>query len=134
MIKYLLDTHAFLWHASPDPKSLKRLSATALRIIDGAEPGALAISDATIIEIGYLLHGGKLDYGNRRAEDVLAPAFAKVARIPISLNAAIRSHALPLPHGDPHDRLIVATALELGVPLITKDGNITDSGIVPVIW
>ncbi len=32
------------------------------------------------------------------------------------------------------DRLIVATALDLGVPLVTKDGNITDSGVVRVVW
>ena len=132
MIKYLLDTHAFVWAA--DPKDLKKLSSKARRVVENTAPGALAISDATIIEIGYLLHNGKLDYGLRRADEVLAPALAKIPRIPISLNAAIRSHALPLPHGDPHDRLIVATALELGVPLITKDSNITDSGIVPVIW
>ena len=32
------------------------------------------------------------------------------------------------------DRLIVAEALVLGVPLITKDGNITDSGVIRVVW
>ena len=41
---------------------------------------------------------------------------------------------LALPHPDPYGRLIVAEALVLGVPLITKDGNITDSGIVRVVW
>jgi len=134
MIKYLLDTHAFLWTASPDPKDLKRLGVRARRIIDSATQDELAISDDTIVEIGYLLHVGKLDYGAKNAIDVLAPALAKVTRVPISLTAAINAPSLPLLHGDPHDRLIVATALDLGVPLITKDGNITDSGIVPVIW
>lgn len=33
-----------------------------------------------------------------------------------------------------HDRLIVATALYFDVPLITKDKQITESGIVTVIW
>jgi len=132
MIKYLLDTHAFLW--ASDPKDLKQLSLKARRIIENAAPGALAISDNTIIEIGYLLHVGKLDFGTKCPVDALAPGFAKVTRIPISLTAAINAPSLALPHGDPHDRLIVATALELSVPLITKDANITDSGLVPVIW
>lgn len=35
---------------------------------------------------------------------------------------------------DPFDRLIVAEALVLRVPLITKDSNITDSGVVRVVW
>jgi hypothetical protein len=38
---------------------------------------------------------------------------------------------------DPWDRLIVATAIELGVPLITADGAITalsESGVVEVVW
>jgi PIN domain nuclease of toxin-antitoxin system len=134
MIKYLLDTHAFVWTASPNPKDLKRLGVKARRIIDNATPDELAISDNTIMEIGCLLHIGKLDYGLRRPTDVLGPAFEKVTRIPMSLTAAINAPSLALPHGDPNDRLIVATALELGVPLITKDANITDSGIVPVVW
>jgi PIN domain nuclease of toxin-antitoxin system len=29
---------------------------------------------------------------------------------------------------------IVATALDLGVPLVTKDANITDSGLVETVW
>jgi hypothetical protein len=33
------------------------------------------------------------------------------------------------PYPDPFDRLIVAEALVPGVPLITKDGNITDSAV-----
>ena len=41
---------------------------------------------------------------------------------------------LALPHADPFDRLFVAEAIVLGVPLITKDGIITDSGVVRVIW
>jgi len=133
MIKYVLDTHAFLWGASPE-KDRKKLGVEARRIIENAAPGELAISDATIIEIGWLLHTGRIDFGTKYAADVLAPLFEKTARLPISLNAAIRAPALALPHGDPHDRLIVATALDIGVPLITKDGNITDSGIVLVIW
>ena len=35
---------------------------------------------------------------------------------------------------DPFDRIIVATAVELGLPLITKDGAITESNLVGVYW
>ena len=35
---------------------------------------------------------------------------------------------------DPSDRLIVGTALALGLPLITADSTITASGLVPIVW
>jgi PIN domain nuclease of toxin-antitoxin system len=35
---------------------------------------------------------------------------------------------------DPWDRFIVATAVLLGVPLVTPDARIVSSGIVPTIW
>jgi PIN domain nuclease of toxin-antitoxin system len=37
-------------------------------------------------------------------------------------------------HNDPFDALICAAARSLGLPLITRDGNIEDSGVVDVIW
>ncbi len=36
--------------------------------------------------------------------------------------------------GDPHDRLISATAIVHGLPLVTSDRKIRDSGEVPCIW
>ena len=36
--------------------------------------------------------------------------------------------------GDPADRFIVGTALELGVPLVTRDQRITNWGHVETIW
>jgi PIN domain nuclease of toxin-antitoxin system len=39
-----------------------------------------------------------------------------------------------LPHADPFDRIIVATARQHRLTLITKDANITDSGVVKVLW
>jgi len=46
----------------------------------------------------------------------------------------VKAPFLDLPHADPLDRLIVTKAIVLGVPLITKDGSITDSGVVRVVW
>ncbi len=37
-------------------------------------------------------------------------------------------------HQDVQDRLIVATAMRLDVPLITADAEITDWGGIPVLW
>ena len=44
------------------------------------------------------------------------------------------NEARTLPFRDPADCLIVGTALRLGMPLITKDQEIVDSGLVETIW
>jgi PIN domain nuclease of toxin-antitoxin system len=37
-------------------------------------------------------------------------------------------------HGDPADRLIVATALTHGAALVTKDERIREAGVVRTLW
>ncbi len=129
-IKYVLDTHALVWSVlSPD-----RLGLKALRVIESAGPGELAITSATIIELGRLIDADKIDLNSRRPSDIFGDALAYNVVVPTSLEAAIKAPVLGLPHADPYDRLIVAEALVLGVPLITKDGTITDSRLVRVIW
>src|SRR5438128_4909927 len=44
------------------------------------------------------------------------------------------NEASQLPFRDPFDCLIAGTALRLGIPLITKDQAIVDSGLVETIW
>jgi PIN domain nuclease of toxin-antitoxin system len=41
---------------------------------------------------------------------------------------------LELPHGDPFDRIIVASARHHKLPLVTRDRNISASGLVRVVW
>ena len=47
---------------------------------------------------------------------------------------AVRAASLPDPIRDPADRLIIATAIERGVPLVTKDDRIHRAGVVETIW
>ncbi len=129
-IKYVLDTHALAWSVlSPE-----KLGSKAAQVIESAGPGELAIPSAAVIEMGRLINEGKIDLGARRPSAVFEKALAYNPVIPTSFEAALKAPVLGLPHSDPFDRLIVAEALALGVPLVTKDGNITDSGIVRVIW
>lgn len=129
-IRYLLDTHALVWSVlSPE-----RLGFASRRVIESAGPGELAIASASIMELGRLIDADKIDLTDRRPSEVFDHALAYNVVIPVSLEAAIKAPALGLPHFDPYDRLIVAEALVLGVPLISKDGNISDSGIVRVVW
>ena len=61
-------------------------------------------------------------------------ASTKLAVLPVTMEVGIVAARLRDPVRDPIDRIIVATALLQGVPLVTKDHKISASGAVPTIW
>ena len=128
-LKYLLDTHAFLWAATDED----RLGATSARAILLTPYEQLAISDVSLQEIGLLLHLGRISFNGSPAT-VLGNLLNYVSVLPITLEIAIAAPALAMPHGDQFDRIIVATAKVHRLPLITKDGNTTDASLVATIW
>lgn len=128
-LKYLLDTHAFLWAAVED----QRLSARAARVIATTPWDRLAIGDVTLQEIGLLLHLGRLRL-SASPTAVLRPLLDFVTVLPITLEIALAAPALPLPHGDQFDRIIAATAKLHKLVLVSKDSNIAGAGIVETLW
>lgn len=98
-----------------------------------ASDGEIGISDVTLQEIGHLLHNDKISIPGppgRWLEEMLL----HITLVPISADAAILAPALGLRRADPFDRIIVATAKTLGIPLITRDANIVDSKLVRIVW
>jgi PIN domain nuclease of toxin-antitoxin system len=80
-------------------------------------------------EIGLLSRPGRpntvhfLPDPRTRFARVLAAAAIKQAAL--TPDIAIDSAHLPLPlHGDPADRLLIATARHLGMPIVTRDRQI----------
>ena len=128
-LKYLLDTHAFLWAAVDESK----LGAQATRAIVSTPYEQLAISDVSLQEIGLLLHSGRISF-TRSPRAVLTPLLDYLSVIPITLDIAIAAPALALPHGDQFDRIITATAKVHRLTLITKDANIEESSLVTTLW
>jgi PIN domain nuclease of toxin-antitoxin system len=128
-LKYILDTHAFLWAANDED----RLSAKAARAIMTTPYEQLAIADVTLQEIGLLLHSGRISFKGSPAT-VLGSLLNYVTVLPITLDIAIAAPALALPHGDQFDRIITATAKVLRLPLVTKDANITNASVVATLW
>ena len=126
----MLDTHAWLWWAA-DRKKLSRSLQRRL-----ANERELVISAISCWEVGMLIDHGRLKLrGDARAGIREALAVARLRVVPVSeaiaTEAGLLGHGF---HGDPADRLIVATALELRAPLATKDDRIRDSGLVKTIW
>lgn len=126
-----LDTHALLWWTlAPE-----QLSPEARRIVGEMEIHGGFASAISIWEIGIKCQRRKLDLPlsvdefTRRLE-----RGGVVELVPVDTEIWLRSLALPWSHSDPADRIIVATALSKGVPLLTKDHAIRSFGGVTSIW
>jgi len=92
-------------------------------------------------EISTKVAKGKLSLSLPTADWVAASmSDRRCSLAPLSAQASVRAGQLGLDgfHGDPADRLIVATALELGVPLITADGLIREWAVtrrsLSIMW
>jgi len=126
-----LDTHALLWWAL-DPA---RLSAEAQRAVGRMERDGGIASAISIWEIGIKVKRGKLEIPI--VVDELARRIERggvVDLLPVDTSTWLRSLSLEWEHTDPADRVIVATALMRGVPLLTKDATIHAFGGVTCVW
>lgn len=127
-----LDTHAVLWMLAKPEK----LSRRARRAIEQARTNheGLAISAVTLYELAQGVFRNRMQV-HAELDEVLAEIEELVAVMP--LTSAIAARAAKLPDGfprDPFDRIIAATALVHGSQLVTADGPIRRSGVVPTIW
>jgi len=127
------DSHALVWYLSGS----RRLSRAARSALEDAEASkGLVVSVASMIDLWYVSQStGRVstaDLGELRRR--LASSDA-VRLEPVSLAIADASMTIPRTVlADPWDRLILATAIALGVSLVTADGPIRKSGLVDTIW
>ena len=55
--------------------------------------------------------------------------------LPVDNYVAVKSVNLPQPlHSDPADRIIIATAITIGAPVVTKDEKVLNYPHVKTIW
>lgn len=124
----LLDTHIALWLDSGN----ERLRVSTRRLIEDCWQGGgtIFLSAVTAWEIALLVDTGRIaldlsaDAWVRRFLD--RPGFDPA---PLTCGAATNGYQLShLEHRDPADRLLIATAIELGCPLVTYDERIAKFG------
>jgi len=129
-VKYLLDTHVFLWWLLDDP----RLSQTAREIISDPKT-TLFFSVVSAWEIAIKARFGKIKFITKPLERFLREELQAndVQVLPVLLHHVLREHTLPLLHRDPFDRMLIAQALEEHLTLITSDARIKAYN-VPVMW
>lgn len=122
----LLDTHVWLWWLLGDG-ALKTSEREALDRLAGKS--SIAISWATIWETEILERKGRItllpDFKSWM-EIALNPSYCTL--IPVDLETIMAQRNLPESfHPDPADRLIVTTAISMGMPLATHDSKILAS-------
>lgn len=114
LIAAVFDTHVWVWSAAGDARAekLRDFSGTAV------------VSAISQWEVSMLAMKGRLVLkpdGETWFSANLAPP---VSLAPLSAEISLTSGRLPDFHGDPADRIIVATAMTMGIPLITADERI----------
>ena len=114
----VLDTHAAIWLAD-DNALLGRISRTMA--LDAREEGGLSISAISFWEIALLSIKGRLELRASPAELRLDLLSSGVVELPLTGDIAMLAVELTLPHSDPADRFIVATAILQGATLMTAD-------------
>ncbi len=129
----VLDTHTWIWFISK-PEVLSKQATKALSA--AVEEKSVLISSISAWEVALLVIKKRLtlslDVTDWIAKSENLPFIQFIA---VSNSIAIKSVNLPQPlHPDPADRIIIATALSTGAPLVTKDKKLLHYPHVKTIW
>ena len=125
----VLDTHAWIWWAS-EPSRLGRKGRAA---IDAAD--RIGVPAVCALEVAAAVSRGRITLDRAPLEWIeQALALPRVELLPLTPAVAVKATQLGAFHGDPADRLIVATAVLGGATLVTKDRNIRGYSAVATIW
>ena len=104
--------------------------------VPGPDPNNHEFSDNVFWEICQLVNKGKIDF-SVNLEDWLTELNKKSAFQFVVIDNIIAYNSQALPgnfHKDPADRFIVATAIQLGATIVTKDQKIRRYKHVKTIW
>ncbi len=134
MKRYVTDTHPLIWALSNDPQ----LSPRAQRAFAEADTGQAVIIIPPIVPVEMIYLSEKDRIPAQLVDDLLAkvskPGLSyRLGELNVSVITSLRQisrHFIP----EMPDRIIAATAKAIGAELITRNGMITTSGLVSVIW
>jgi PIN domain nuclease of toxin-antitoxin system len=115
MTKLLLDTHVVLWWFANEP--LGDEADAAIR----ASRSVVCVSAVSAVEIGLKSAIGKLSAPDDLEGQLRRHRFTP---LPVTIAHGTRLGELPVHHGDPFDRLLVAQAQLEGLTIVTRDPRI----------
>jgi PIN domain nuclease of toxin-antitoxin system len=121
---FLLDTHYWLWFQIGNAQRLNPAARDELSDMQARRD--LYLSAVSVWEVARLAADGHIDLGesvDRFLETGTREGGLQL--VPLSTRVLIESTRLPGDlHRDPSDRLLVATAREHGLTLVTRDGEL----------
>ncbi len=116
LLAAIFDTHVWVWCAAGDERASRLVGFQ----------GQVVVSAISVWEVAMLESRGRLQLEPDAQTWIASNLQPPVSLEPISAEIAVTSCQLPEFHGDPADRLIVATGITLGIPLITADKKIQE--------
>lgn len=128
-MRLLLDTHALLWALEANPK-LSRKAAAAL----SDDANEILVSAASVMEVTTKHRLGKLPQAALVVADWDdAMKAVRATPLAVSVKHAAQAGALPIPHRDPFDRMLIAQAAIEDACLISNE-KLFDTFGVERIW
>ena len=130
MDEYIVDTHALIWYFSDSP----RLGDRARSVFTRGDSGEtiLYIPSIALAELYYanVKNGSPIDFDEmyrtlNESDQFLFVDFVESDVLEFGADSKVT---------EMHDRMIVGVARRLKAPLITIDKNITQSGLVEIVW
>jgi PIN domain nuclease of toxin-antitoxin system len=126
-LRLLLDT-VVLVHAVESPERLSKRAVAALQTPENI----LELSSVSLTEIAIKAALGKLQISAVQIQEALRDLDLRI--LPFTGEHALRLFDLPLHHGDPFDRQIIAQALCEEIPIVTSDDKFSLYKPLKVIW
>ncbi|HEX6502772.1 MAG TPA: type II toxin-antitoxin system VapC family toxin [Terriglobales bacterium] len=127
-MRVLFDTHAFVWWL----ENSERLSKKARSTIED-HGTTMLVSAASAWELAIKANIGKLNSLSLVVDMPRHVHEESFEELSISVEHAARAGLLPLHHRDPFDRLLVAQAQALNVPILSAD-SVLDQYDVQRLW
>lgn len=134
-LSIVADTHAIVWYMD-DPTMLSSLADSALTAAADDGVARIYLSSITLVELQYLTEKSRIK------PSVLPQLLIELDRVDsfmkvVSVDRLVADALVYIPRTvvpDMPDRIIAATAFQLGLPLVTADTKIQACGTVTTIW
>lgn len=132
-MRVVADSHAIVWYVQGSPRLSERASAA---LAESEATDGIVVSVATLVDLWYVTQTTQ----GVTADDLARLKSSMVASPKVDLHpidVAVADAAISTPRdalGDPWDRFILATALALGLPLVTRDARIQKTKLVETVW